>query len=113
MFSVSTENLMLSIVHVELVMRNVMVVVTVFTPGAVCWWCATGDYSVLFCACCRTFNCFHVVSLIGVVSKGQPALVIMELMANGDLKNYLRKHRHYEEVGVQPTSQCLSCPVVE
>jgi hypothetical protein len=40
-----------------------------------------------------------VVKLIGVVSKGQPALVIMELMANGDLKNYLRMHRADEEVG--------------
>ena len=47
---------------------------------------------------CRTFNCYHVVKLIGVVSKGQPALVIMELMANGDLKNYLRMHRPDEEV---------------
>jgi len=34
-----------------------------------------------------------VVKLLGVVSKGQPTLVIMELMANGDLKTYLRSHR--------------------
>jgi len=36
--------------------------------------------------------------LYGVVSQGQPTLVIMELMANGDLKNYLRRHRPPEEV---------------
>jgi insulin receptor len=37
-----------------------------------------------------------VVELLGVVSQGcpeLPALVIMELMANGDLKTYLRSHR--------------------
>ena len=34
-----------------------------------------------------------MVKLLGVVSKGQPTLVIMELMANGDLKTYLRSHR--------------------
>lgn len=36
--------------------------------------------------------------LYGVVSQGQPTLVIMELMAQGDLKNYLRRHRPSEEV---------------
>ena len=36
--------------------------------------------------------------LYGVVSQGQPTLVIMELMAQGDLKNYLRRHRPTEEV---------------
>ncbi|XP_013383193.1 insulin receptor isoform X2 [Lingula anatina] len=41
----------------------------------------------------KAFNCHHVVKLLGVVSKGQPTLVIMELMAVGDLKNFLRKHR--------------------
>ncbi|KAJ4429989.1 hypothetical protein ANN_22193 [Periplaneta americana] len=35
----------------------------------------------------------HVVKLLGVVSRGQPALVIMELMARGDLKTYLRASR--------------------
>ncbi|KAK7116268.1 putative molluscan insulin-related peptide(s) receptor [Littorina saxatilis] len=53
----------------------------------------------------KTFDCYHVVKLIGVVSRGQPALVIMELMANGDLKNYLRMHRPDEEdcIGDPPT----------
>lgn len=35
----------------------------------------------------------HIVNLLGVVSRGQPALVVMELMAQGDLKTYLRASR--------------------
>lgn len=35
----------------------------------------------------------HVVNLLGVVSREQPALVVMELMAQGDLKTYLRASR--------------------
>ena len=31
--------------------------------------------------------------LLGVVSEGQPTLVIMELMELGDLKNFLRSRR--------------------
>ncbi|XP_050314693.1 insulin-like receptor isoform X2 [Anthonomus grandis grandis] len=46
----------------------------------------------------KAFNTTHVVKLLGVVSQHQPALVIMELMVNGDLKTYLRKHRP-EDVG--------------
>ncbi|XP_023030119.2 insulin-like receptor [Leptinotarsa decemlineata] len=38
-------------------------------------------------------NCHHVVKLIGVVSKGQPPLVVMELMDRGDLKKFLRRTR--------------------
>lgn len=41
----------------------------------------------------RTFHAHHVVQLLGVVSQGQPTLVLMELMTNGDLKTYLRSHR--------------------
>eukprot|EP00058_Branchiostoma_floridae_P000276 XP_002585764.1 hypothetical protein BRAFLDRAFT_128184 [Branchiostoma floridae] len=48
----------------------------------------------------KTFNCHHVVKLMGVVSKGQPTLVVMELMALGDLKNYLRRHRPEEDAGL-------------
>lgn len=33
------------------------------------------------------------VRLLGVVSQGQPTLVIMELMTQGDLKSYLRTLR--------------------
>lgn len=43
------------------------------------------------------------VRLLGVVSKGQPTLVVMELMAHGDLKSYLRSLRPEAEV---------SCPLV-
>ncbi|CAG9816610.1 unnamed protein product [Phaedon cochleariae] len=41
----------------------------------------------------KAFDTAHVVRLLGVVSQGQPTLVVMELMANGDLKSYLRSHR--------------------
>lgn len=41
----------------------------------------------------KAFDTFHVVRLLGVVSRGQPTLVIMELMQCGDLKSYLRSHR--------------------
>ncbi|OCT69203.1 hypothetical protein XELAEV_18040513mg [Xenopus laevis] len=45
----------------------------------------------------KAFLCHHVVRLLGVVSQGQPALVIMELMTKGDLKSYLRSLRPDEE----------------
>lgn len=38
------------------------------------------------------------VRLLGVVSQGQPTLVIMELMTRGDLKSYLRSMRPEVEV---------------
>ncbi|XP_053611419.1 insulin receptor-like isoform X2 [Plodia interpunctella] len=41
----------------------------------------------------KAFDTYHVVRLLGVVSRGQPTLVIMELMELGDLKTYLRSHR--------------------
>lgn len=40
----------------------------------------------------RQFDTHHVVRLLGVVTKGEP-LVIMELMAKGDLRTYLRSCR--------------------
>ncbi|XP_013858973.1 insulin-like growth factor 1a receptor [Austrofundulus limnaeus] len=42
----------------------------------------------------KEFNCHHVVRLLGVVSQGQPTLVIMELMTRGDLKSHLRSLRN-------------------
>lgn len=51
----------------------------------------------------KAFNTHHVVQLLGVVSKGQPVLVVMELMANGDLKTYLRSHR--PDVNMDPSRQ--------
>ncbi|XP_074651853.1 insulin-like peptide receptor [Tubulanus polymorphus] len=41
----------------------------------------------------KAFKCSHVVKLLGVCSIGEPTLVVMELMPNGDLKNFLRLHR--------------------
>ncbi|XP_013197113.2 insulin receptor [Amyelois transitella] len=41
----------------------------------------------------KAFDTHHVVRLLGVVSRGQPTLVVMELMELGDLKTYLRSHR--------------------
>lgn len=42
------------------------------------------------------------VRLLGVVSQGQPTLVIMELMTRGDLKSYLRSLRPEVEVSFVP-----------
>lgn len=53
----------------------------------------------------KQFNTNHVVRLLGVVSQGDPTLVIMELMANGDLKGYLRRHRPDYENGDEPSPQ--------
>lgn len=41
-------------------------------------------------------SCVFQVRLLGVVSQGQPTLVIMELMTRGDLKSYLRSLRPKE-----------------
>ena len=41
----------------------------------------------------KQFDTFHIIELLGIVSNTQPFLVIMELMANGDLKTFLRKNR--------------------
>ncbi|ESO97127.1 hypothetical protein LOTGIDRAFT_143456, partial [Lottia gigantea] len=50
----------------------------------------------------KEFKCYHVVRLLGVVSIGQPALVIMELMTKGDLRKYLHSHRPDTEVNNSP-----------
>lgn len=52
----------------------------------------------------KAFDTHHVVRLLGVVSVTQPTLVIMELMANGDLKGYLRSHRPDAENSIPPIS---------
>ena len=41
----------------------------------------------------KAFNAYHVVRLLGVVSKTQKPMVLMEYMLNGDLKTYLRDNR--------------------
>ncbi|KAF4083004.1 hypothetical protein AMELA_G00134960 [Ameiurus melas] len=50
----------------------------------------------------KEFNCHHVVRLLGVVSQGQPTLVIMELMTQGDLKSYLRTLRAIKSTSSLP-----------
>uniref|UniRef100_A0AAQ4QGR6 Tyrosine-protein kinase receptor n=1 Tax=Gasterosteus aculeatus aculeatus TaxID=481459 RepID=A0AAQ4QGR6_GASAC len=52
----------------------------------------------------KAFTCHHVVRLLGVVSKGQPTLVVMELMTNGDLKSFLRSLRPDNNPGRPPPS---------
>ena len=41
----------------------------------------------------RNFACDYIVRLIGIISKGNPVYVVLELMGNGDLKSYLRSLR--------------------
>lgn len=55
----------------------------------------------------KEFSSNHVVKLLGVVSEGQPTLVIMELMERGDLKNFLRSRRPGEGSLPAPTLQEL------
>uniref|UniRef100_A0A671YZZ0 Tyrosine-protein kinase receptor n=1 Tax=Sparus aurata TaxID=8175 RepID=A0A671YZZ0_SPAAU len=50
----------------------------------------------------KAFSCHHVVRLLGVVSKGQPTLVVMELMTHGDLKSFLRSLRPDNNPGRPP-----------
>lgn len=53
----------------------------------------------------KGFDTHHVVKLLGVCSSGQPTLVVMELMGNGDLKGYLRSHRPDRDSLDGPTPQ--------
>lgn len=48
--------------------------------------------------CILKFLRVSQVRLLGVVSKGQPTLVVMELMTHGDLKSFLRSLRPDAEV---------------
>lgn len=50
----------------------------------------------------KAFSSHHVVRLLGVVSNGQPTLVVMELMPMGDLKGYLRNQRPEENDASRP-----------
>ena len=59
----------------------------------------------------RAFRCYHVVELLGVVSDGQPTLVIMELMHNGDLKNHLRSRRPGVRRTNLPRGGTLECTI--
>jgi insulin receptor len=53
----------------------------------------------------KQFDTAFVVRLLGVVSQSQPTFVVMELMANGDLKGYLRSHRPEYDNGTEPPPQ--------
>ncbi|UJR32168.1 hypothetical protein I4U23_019634 [Adineta vaga] len=44
----------------------------------------------------KQFQCHHVIQLYGICSRIRPPYVVMELMENGDLKNYLYRHRQGE-----------------
>uniref|UniRef100_A0AAY4BT19 Tyrosine-protein kinase receptor n=1 Tax=Denticeps clupeoides TaxID=299321 RepID=A0AAY4BT19_9TELE len=55
----------------------------------------------------KEFNCHHVVRLLGVVSQGQPTLVIMELMTRGDLKSHLRSLRALSSAVLPPLKQMI------
>uniref|UniRef100_A0A914YBP3 Protein kinase domain-containing protein n=1 Tax=Panagrolaimus superbus TaxID=310955 RepID=A0A914YBP3_9BILA len=41
----------------------------------------------------KQFNTAYIVKLYGVVSEGQPVLVVMEMMDQGNLRDYLRARR--------------------
>lgn len=41
----------------------------------------------------KQYNTAYIVQLLGVVSDGQPALIVMEYMAKGNLRDYLRQVR--------------------
>uniref|UniRef100_A0A914GXM6 receptor protein-tyrosine kinase n=1 Tax=Globodera rostochiensis TaxID=31243 RepID=A0A914GXM6_GLORO len=45
----------------------------------------------------KQFSTSFIVKLYGVVSDGQPVLVVMELMAKGNLRDFLRSHRPSSE----------------
>lgn len=49
----------------------------------------------------KQFNTAFIVKLFGVVSDGQPVLVVMELMDKGNLRDYLRSRRPGAEENVE------------
>ncbi|CAF1588247.1 unnamed protein product [Rotaria sp. Silwood1] len=51
----------------------------------------------------KQFQCYHVIQLYGICSRIRPPYVVMELMENGDLKNYLYRHRQSELTPNSPT----------
>lgn len=64
----------------------------------------------------KAFNSTHVVRLLGVVSQTTDPMVIMEYMAQGDLKSFLRSRRDDVEVTatviiscIQPNAFPLTC----
>uniref|UniRef100_A0A0N5B1S5 receptor protein-tyrosine kinase n=1 Tax=Strongyloides papillosus TaxID=174720 RepID=A0A0N5B1S5_STREA len=60
----------------------------------------------------KKFHTSFIVKLYGVVSEGQPVLVVMEMMEKGNLRDFLRSHRPNSEDNVDnkpiPSSQKLT-----
>nr|AGC25443.1 insulin-like receptor protein tyrosine kinase isoform A [Strongyloides stercoralis] len=60
----------------------------------------------------KKFHTSFIVKLYGVVSEGQPVLVVMEMMEKGNLRDFLRTHRPNSEDNVDnkpvPSSQKLT-----
>ncbi|KAL1138867.1 hypothetical protein AAG570_008929 [Ranatra chinensis] len=50
---------------------------------------------------------YHIVNLLGVVSRTRPPLVVMELMALGDMKSYLRLSRNSPQYPTPTTNRLL------
>ena len=48
----------------------------------------------------RSINTTHIVKLLGVVSIDNPAYLILEFMAKGDLKDYLKETKAVEQLTV-------------
>ncbi|CAI4230621.1 unnamed protein product [Auanema sp. JU1783] len=48
----------------------------------------------------KQFNASYIVKLYGVVSDGQPVLVVMEMMEKGNLRDYLRSRRPGDEANI-------------
>lgn len=61
----------------------------------------------------KNFSTFHIIKLLGVVSMGNPPFVIMELMENGDLKNYLRKIRDTDMVPDAPRIMRMAAEIAD
>ncbi|KAJ0182393.1 hypothetical protein K1T71_001762 [Dendrolimus kikuchii] len=61
----------------------------------------------------KAFDTYHVVRLLGVVSRGQPTLVVMELMECGDLKTYLRSHRPDADASLSRSQNPTTPPTLQ
>ncbi|CAF3713246.1 unnamed protein product [Rotaria socialis] len=53
-------------------------------------------FLIIYLLFSRQFQCHHVIQLYGICSPICSPYVVMELMENGDLKNYLYRHRQGE-----------------
>ncbi|CAM4770832.1 unnamed protein product [Rotaria magnacalcarata] len=53
-------------------------------------------FLIIYLLFSRQFQCHHVIQLYGICCPICSPYVVMELMENGDLKNYLYRHRQGE-----------------